>query len=495
MVAGKPGVQTIKRYGDEATYPKEPESVACTVFECTKGEPNVPVLVRNNDELYAAFGVRLRHFAGCGGKYLWGVRAAAGTPVKAKSHIMDTAETAVNVIDLTAKQKGTKPIYITVSNTGGASGINTIIVEEDGFQTEKYTAPATAQGNIDMVTKINNISQIVDAANVTAGTTFILATVTRGVLGVVGGGSPVAGSDGTIKAGATDGTLADADAPVAHRSALAALETVVDPMPGIVFTQKDLATVHAEYAAHSTNMNSDLKSKWRVTIIGGVSNATIAERQIAARAFNSEHIWYVGHSLLGKDDEIYTSAMLPAAIAGALAKTPYHESIWGGEGETVLGADDQPFFENIYEAIGDDDVEALNEAGVITFERDEFGVKVLETVTTATPAKAETDEDEGSVVRIVQRALRLVYGAGNKMKGKKMTETFNADLKKVCSDALDPMVTDGALIEDSNAGLKPYDIDATSIPRAKAKLGRADISIALTVAHAARKIFEKVVIK
>lgn len=492
MVAGKPGVQTIKRYGDEATYPKEPESVACTVFECTKGEPNVPVLVRNNDELYAAFKVRLPQFFGCGGKYLWGVRAAAGTPVKAKSHIMDTAETPVNVIDLTAKKVGSYAVYVTASST---SGINEIKIEESGFPTERYTSPATAQGNVDLIDKINKASQIVTATAKTAGSTYTLATVTRGLLGVVGGGSPVAGSDGTIKAGATDGTLADADAPVAHRSALAALETVVDPMPGIVFTQKDLATVHAEYAAHSTNMNSDLKSKWRVTIIGGVSNATIAERQIAARAFNSEHIWYVGHSLLGKDDEIYTSAMLPAAIAGALAKTPYHESIWGGEGETVLGADDQPFFENIYEAIGDDDVEALNEAGVITFERDEFGVKVLETVTTATPAKAETDEDEGSVVRIVQRALRLVYGAGNKMKGKKMTETFNADLKKVCSDALDPMVTDGALIEDSNAGLKPYDIDATSIPRAKAKLGRADISIALTVAHAARKIFEKVVIK
>lgn len=66
MVQGKPGVQVISRYGNESTYSNEPEYVAATVFECTKGTPNVPVLVRNNDELYAAFKVRLPQFFGCG---------------------------------------------------------------------------------------------------------------------------------------------------------------------------------------------------------------------------------------------------------------------------------------------------------------------------------------------------------------------------------------------------------------------------------------------
>lgn len=492
MVQGKPGVQVISRYGNESTYSNEPEYVAATVFECTKGTPNVPVLVRNNDELYAAFKVRLPQFFGCGGKYLWGVRATAGSPAAAVSHIMDTANTPVNVIDLTAKKVGSYAVYVTVSST---SGINEIKIEESGFPTERYTSPATAQGNVDLIDKINKASQIVTATAKTAGSTYTLATVTRGLLGVVGGGTPTAGSDGTVNSGATDGTLADADAPAAHETALAALEAVVDPEPGIVFTQKNLTTVHAKYAAHSENMNSDLKSKWRITLIGAVTTATVSERQAAARAFNAEHIWYFGHSAIGKDTIIYTSAMMPAAIAGALARTPYHESIWGQENETVLGVEDQPFFESVYEYISDDDIEACNEAGVITLERDQFGVKVLETVTTATPAKETTDEDEGSVVRIVQKAKRAVYDAGNRMKGKKITETYVADLRKECSDALDVLVADNALVSDLEAGLKPYDIDASAIPRAKAKLGRADISMALTVAHAARKINEKVVIR
>ena len=493
MVSGTPSTSVKHRYGNEASYSKETEYVAATVVECRKGEPNTPIFVTSDDQAYRNFKKRIPQFGGCGGGGAWFVRAAAGTPVKAVTQLVDTAGSPVNVIDITAKQKGDYDIYITA---GTADGMNTIRIEEDGYQTENYVSPATAQGNTDMVTKINSISQIVTATSKTAGTTFTLATVTRGKLGVVGGGSPTAGSNGTVKAATTDGTLADADAPTAHQNALKTLEAQLDPLPGIVFCTKDLLTVHAKYANHASEMNTDLKSKWRIVVIGGISNASVGDRVTAAVGFNSENIWYVGGKLLGNDGNIYYSNDLAAAVAGALARFPYHESIWGGRPEKVLGTSDSvPFFYDVLDPTSETDRQTLNESGCIVFEKDKYGVKVLESVTTATPAKAETDEDEGSVTRITQKIKRVCFEAGNYMKGEKMTDTYDTDLSKKASEGLDEMVKDQALIESEEEGLKPYEITSSSVPRAQQKVGRSDISVAATVAHAARQQFINVVVR
>lgn len=485
MVDDIPTSKVSHEYRDYTSFSGEPEYVASVILECTKGEPFVPVTVYSEAELRAKYRAELPQFFGCGGGELVVIRATVGTPVKAKSLLYDTAATPVNVMNIENKVAGSYVAYYTSTNNGTTS---VLTIEENGYQSERYTGETIQE----IVDKVNDLSEIVTATFVAEGT-GLLGTAVQTIIG--SGIGDTAGSDGTVKGGSTTGELADADAPAAHEAALVILEGVVDPEPGLLFCTKDLITVHAKYATHAVEMNKDINSKFKIVVIGAKSDATVAERKAAAVAFAEEEIWYVGHSLIGKDGVTYDNNDMAAAVAGTLARIPYDECAWGGQEEKVLGNGTDPFFDDFNEILDKDDMVLLNEAGVITFTKDRHGLKILETVTTATPTKSSTDEDEGGVVRIVQKAKREALYAGDAFKGLKITPTFVDDMKQAVGAALDPLVKDEALIDDEETDAKAYEVLINAIPRAKQKLGRADIELVLTVAHAARKIFTKVVVR
>lgn len=485
MVEGVPTSKVSHEYRDYTSFSGEPEYVASVVLECPKGEPFVPGTVYSDTELRARYKISLPQFFGCGGGELKVIRATVGTPVKAKSLLYDTTASPANCMNIINKVAGDFNAYYTTTNNGVTS---VLTIEEDGYQSERYTGETIQE----IVDKVNDLSEIVTAEFVAEGT-GLLGLGVKTIVGSNIGDTP--GSNGTVKEGSTDGTLADADAPTAHEDALKVLEGIVDPEPGLLFCTKDLITVHAKYATHAVEMNKDINSKFKILIVGGKSDASVSERITAAKAFAEEEIWYVGHSLIGKDGVTYKSNDMAAAVAGTLARIPYDECAWGGQPEKVLGNGVDAFFDDFDELLEKDDIERMNESGVITFTKDRHGLKILETVTTATPVKSSTDEDEGGVVRIVQKAKREALYAGDSFKGLKMTPTFVDDMKKGVEEALDPLKKDEAIIDDADNNIKAYEVLINAIPRAKQKLGRADIELILNVAHAARKIYTKVVVR
>lgn len=485
MVDGVPTSRVSHEYRDYTSFSGEPEYVASVILECPKGKPFVPETVYSDTELRAKFKTSLPQFFGCGGGELKVIRATVGTPVKAKTLLYDTAASPANVMNIENKVEGDYKVYYTATNNGVTS---VLTIEEDGYQSEKYTGETIKE----IVDKINASSEIITAEFVDEGT-GLLGLAVKTIVGSNPGDTP--GSNGTVKPGTTDGTLPDDEAPAAHEKALKVLEGVVDPEPGLLFCTKDLITVHAKYATHTVEMNKDINSKFKILIVGGKSDASINERIAAARSFGEEEIWYVGHSLIGKDGVTYKSNDMAAAVAGTLARIPYDECAWGGQPEKVLGNGMDAFFDDFDEILEREDIERMNEAGVITFTKDKHGLKILETVTTATPAKSSTDEDEGGVVRIVQKAKREALYAGDALKGLKMTPTFVDDMKKKVEEALEPLKKDEAIVDDVDNNIKAYEVFINAIPRAKQKLGRADIELVLNVAHAARKIFTKVVVR
>lgn len=487
MPTDTPVVQMDHIYGSGGTFPKEPEEIGATILECTKGAPFEPVLIAGEKDLLRQFKIVQPQFFRTGGKGFWGIRATAGTPVAAKDVLYDNATTPVNTMDVEAKQVGSYAIYISCSSD--ANG-NTVIVEEDGFEVERYASVSTIEGLCD---KINAESNIIDATFVAEGSGE-LATVARKQLGT--GVGNTAGTDGTVDSGATDGTLAAGDAPTAHETALAKFETIEDNAPGVIFTTRSLVTVLAKYATHVVEMSKPLRAKWRLGVFGAASDATVAQRVTQARDFNEEEIILVGHSLYDRDGVFYTPAELAPAVAGKLCGTPYSEAVWGGSQDKVLGINGNSFFTEIGETLDDGEVTALNSAGVITFKKNRYGISIREGVTTAQTDKSETDTDSIFEVRVVQHACRELQKAAEEMTGEKITDTFESDLKKTCSSPLDIMMSqDGVLVADEENGLDPYEVEVAAIPRANAKLGRADIDFQMTVAGIARRLFGRVVVR
>lgn len=497
MVTGIPMTGIKHDYESEAAYSMEPEYVAGFIVEGTKGTPNEPVLVYDEDDLYQKFKVTRRVFYGCAGKLAWVTRAAVGTVVAALDKLMDDGATPVEVLRIEALEPGSYEINIQ------ALADNTIIVEEEGFQSERFSNMQTIQ---DLFEKINRESSTIKAYvqesvsgawvdSLEEGQTCeegsgTLATFVSKVLGE--GAGNTAGSDGTTKVGATyPGELADADAPDAFETALAAMETLDNPEPSVIFCDKDLETVHAKFAAHGVDMCDSLVGRWRRVLIGAKSDANIASRSTAARTFAEEEIWYVGDSAYDQDGTLVPSNEMVQAVAGALVSTWYGDPAWGGEKKKVLGINGEPFFSELAERYSDEEAVLLNESGVITLEKGLYGIHIRETVTTATAAKYKTDSDKGEVVTIVHRALRYIKEAAEEMKGVRMTETYNTDLERLCANNLSVMETDDKTLIEAD-GVPAFDIEVSAIPRAKQKLGRSDIRVALNVCYAARQIFVQV---
>jgi hypothetical protein len=491
MVSGYPGVQIQHIYGGGANYPTEPENIAIGVIECTKGKPFDPVFItEGNAELNKKFKMIMPQFVGCGGKAGWFIRATAGEPVQASEKIFDDSATSNELAVIKNKSVGSYTVMVTC--TEDANGIF-MVVEEDGYQTERYSGLETIQALVD---KINTQSEIIEAEfTAERGTGSKVTTVVSHKLGSTGTGS-VAGTDGTVDTEKDDGSLLVADAPIAHETALAKAELLENPMAGVVFTTSPFPTVHAKYATHVTQMSSPLKAKWRIGVWGADKNVTVSDRAVIARQFNEEEIMYIAHSLYDAAGNYYAPNQMAAAVAGKMCGTPYGNSIWGGAQDKILGIGSNNFFTDLGEVLDDTDVTILNEAGAITFKNGQFGFSIREGVTTAQSSKAETDADSVSEVRIVQHACREIQKAAEQMVGEKITPTFQNDLKSMCTEPLETMYrVDGTLVDVPEEGLNAYDLDVAVIPRAQQKLGRADINFEITIAETNRQTYGRVVVR
>lgn len=479
---GSPGVRVNHRYTNISENVNDTENIVAVVIESIKGEPFVPVEVTRNKELYSKFKVSEPAFFDCGGYRLIAIRAVAEdstNEVKSATHkLKDSTDADVLNFEL---YPGDYEVFITA---GFNDGLNRVVIEEDGFDTEKYSADTIAG----LARKIKKSTNILKNFNPDFDTleanTNTLATLVKTKFGTGTGNSP--GSNGLAGA---NGKLNSTDVNAAHEKALKVLESYSNPEMGIVYCKSDDTLLQAKYLEHADNTNAKEKGKWRGVIIGCNPNLSVTERVNFVKSCNSENVWAVIDDAV-KDNVLYNPCDCVPAIAGTIARFAYNIPVFGRTDDTVIGDGLFNFFDDIGTIYIEEDYDRMNEAGGITFDRDEYGIKIREDVTTAQPDKAETDTDRIFGVRIVHNASRRLRKVGKEAIGTPITDITQTEIQQNAIEALRPMINDNALIdvysEDGKLQYKAVDVSVNIISKADMTVGMVSIKARINRAYSVR---------
>lgn len=180
---------------------------------------------------------------------------------------------------------------------------------------------------------------------------------------------------------------------------------------------------------------------------------------------NNEWIIYIGQGVKFKKDDgtvinilPHEATMLYTGIRSALG---YSEAIFGGEPKKVLNGvvDTLPVVTD-NSLIVKSDIEALNEAGVITFKKEYGEVTFLEGVTTIQDEDVLSYESMMSIVAYVTKRLIRV---AKPYQGQLLTEDLKSTLQTALSNELKSITdTDGTLMALEDFNIPPYDVQVFS---------------------------------
>lgn len=495
MVKRVPSAKVDHRRGYTPSIPADDQMFG-VIVESVKGTPNEVVIVRSPEQLYQEFKVRMDAYFGVGGQALYVVRAATdaanggSAPEKASHTLTDNAATGVPAITLTAKQPGTYPIYVTVSQ--GSTGGNSVVIEEEGYSPEYYPS---VTGIENLVERINEESSIVDAEFLAEGS-GVLASVLSTQLA-----NANAGTNGATKENpAYAGQLPDLYVATAHAKALRSLEFY--KLAGVFTTEvtsETSAAVQSVYADHIDKMNSAQYHGWRFAILGAPADFTKAQILNAAVSFNDENIVYVGQGVIDLNGTRYSPVEATQVIAGKMGASEFYTPIWGGHESRILGNDGERFITDVLMLPGagvaaatGEDIDEYNEKGVVTFTKELDGIRVREGVTTVQSSNL-TGEDELAIMRIIRHVKYLVYERAYSMLGQNITATYKTDLEEHIKSGL-AEIKETALIDIPESGLAAYTVNVQLIPRTSQRQGKVTVNVSIVPVHAAREIKAEVVV-
>lgn len=461
---GSPGVTVGHTYTDIGSAINDTENIVAMVIESNKGDPFRPEEVTKDKELFAKFKINEPEFFGAGGFRLIGIRATVGDVTPAK-HILKIGTEELE-LELFA---GDYPVYITA---GFNDGLNRLTLEEQGMETEKYSDPSIAG----LAKKIKRNTKILNNFNPDFGAleliTDNLDTLVKTKFGTGTDNTP--GSNGEANA---DGSLKSADQKGAHEKALEILQTYTNPEMGIIYLKNSDPLLQAIYLDHIDTSNLRNVGKWRCLIIAAPTDTTPIERINLVKSCDSENVWVVCHDAI-KNNVLYTPEECVPAVAGHIARFAYNVPPYGGTDKKVIGNGFKNLFDDIGTIYYQPDFDRMNEAGCLTFEKDEYGVKLREDVTSAQPESAETDTDRIFTVRVVQHAKRILKRVGKEMIGEPITDTTNTELQQAATEELKTMKEDKALIdvydEDGKLQYKAIDVSVNVITKADMTIGKVD---------------------
>lgn len=544
MVYDLPKVLVSHIYGYVTAVPAA-DQIFATIIECYKGTPNTPILVNTPQQLAQEYGVSLDAYWGVGGQPVWVTRAVHQgdydeeleeyeTPVtKSVHYLWDTSATSTPIIKIEALKEGSYTIYLDAGPNPNDG--NDIVLEEENCPSEYFIGvhqqltepekPAIQR----LVEQINDDSFIVKAyyrvatiaspyterwcdgsdfdselEEVVAGSDELELTG-RIKLGSTGGVSPYEnsiGSDGELKVPSERrifNIVPDALAAEAYRNALVSIESL--RIAG-VFVMSGVDAVYGEVAAHVTKMNTAEEHGWRIGIVGAdEENPTMMGMIADAIDLNSENMIFVGQGVVDINGTEYPSRMATQVVAGKIGYTPYQYAIWGGNPSKILAAQDVKYIGDILPIPGSsptdtatrNDLRMYNEHGVLTFRKDDDGVRIREGITTAQNTNY-FDEDEIAVERIVRHAKYQVYDKCYEALGENISNTFKKDLESALKAVLGQMQEEGALIDVPTDGLTAYKVSVGITPRAMQREGRVIVDIAITPVHAARIISARITV-
>lgn len=360
----RPGVYNrYENYGTPPTVGADDGKCACIIRSDWGPVDKVSILESYDDiaKIYGKGGiggttaVPLEQFKG-GANLVYAVRLGSGG-TKGEYKIMDTAETASEVIRLEMKYEGSREFNVTMRNTLADNDKKELLLTEGTTVIEKFTFESGS----------NEADNLIKAASESTYFTLSKIADTEHPLAVVDQETITPGTDPIVN---MESYSAAFELLEAYRWNVLALDT------------NDTAVQSVTQMFLNRILND---GKFVMAVIGEDKSVPFETRLAHASLFNDKQIVYVGNGFTDMFGNVYEGYLAAAHISGLIAGTPSSESITH---VTIKGASE------LTEIFTNNQYERAISAGMLTFSLSASNAVWVESGIN-TLALPESNDDEG----------------------------------------------------------------------------------------------------
>lgn len=306
----RPGVHFRQESGDGFALTGAEDGIVAVAFQANWGPLGEVVTIGNPSEIARIFGddsgsnsnvsILRKIFQG-GASQIKAVRVGSGG-TKASVTLKDTAETAADVITLTAKYAGTRALSVTIKDSLSNASEREVIIYAGTTELFRTAFAKGDAGEVDaIVAAINgNSESIVTATKVAAGN-GTLAAVTQAAFATAG----------------VSPTITSAD----YSNAFELLEAVSWNTICIDTNDTAIQTLLKTFINRANDAGL-----MGIAVIGEPASVAYATRVADALSCNSENVVFVLNGFK-VDEDVYDGFNAAAVIAGLIAYTPSNQSL------------------------------------------------------------------------------------------------------------------------------------------------------------------------
>lgn len=425
----RPGVYNrYENYGTPPAAGADDGKCAC-VIRSDWGPVDKVSILESYDDIAKVYGnggtdgttnVPLEQFKG-GANLVYAVRLGTGG-TKGEYKIMDTSETASEVIRLTMKYEGNRAFSITIRPTLADNNKKELLLLEGTTVLEKFTFDAGGK----------EAENLIKAVETSEYFTVSKITDTEYPIAVIDQEEVTAGTNPTVNAGAYGAAF---ELLEAYRWNVLAIDTEEAAIQSV--TQMFLNRI----------LNN---GKFVMAVIGESKNVPFETRLSHASSFNDKQIVYVGNGFKDTSGNVYEGYMAAAYVSGLIAGIPSNESITH---TTIKGASE------LTEIFTNNQYERAISAGMLTFSLSASNAVWVESGIN-TLALPEADDDEGwkkikrtkirfELMRRINDTTEPLIGRVNNDNDGRMT------IIQVSNEVCNSMVAENKLMAGAHCELDP----------------------------------------
>lgn len=242
-----------------------------------------------------------------------------------------------------------------------------------------------------------------------------------------------------------------------------------------VATLSNSEVVQNELVEHINDMIDPEVYKYRIGVTGyldypgvdshGNVNSTesidINHLVDATPHIDNPFVVMIGQGVIFEEDNVRYNLLPHEAVmlyTGLRSSLKYKEAIFGGNSKKVLvGVKDVLPLVTDDSIITKENIESVNEAGLITFKKEYDEITFLEGVTTAQDNPVLSHE---SVMMIVVNVLKRLINISKPFQGENVTEDLKSSLINALNNELKNIVdTDGSLVALDDYNIPPYAVE------------------------------------
>lgn len=410
-----------------ATIPGLPSGIVAAIFRSSWGPLGVPQIIGTSRMIEQTYGTggttSVLTRAARRARSLVALRAGTGG-VKATFTLQDTTGVPINVVRLDAKHAGIRGNAFRVTKRTSLTDATKeeFLLFEGTTLLESFSYTPTADEPQALTDAINANSSYLDATRLALGTGIVadssLAALATGTDPTVDGAAYGAALD-AIESQTWNVLAVDSVDPVIHTT----IETFIDRVRN--------------------------EGKRVMAVVGEPTSVTKATRQTNAKAINHRGVVYVGHGYkIG--DTVVQGFEAAARVAGMVAASELTDSLTN----TVIDE-----ATDVSEALSNADIEAMIQAGVVTFGRNALGQIVVEYgITSLTTLGADEDAGWKKIRRVRTRDLLMMQMAADAepLRGKvSNSEAGRALVLARYQGTIDRFISRGALLPGGKVTLDP----------------------------------------